>query len=107
LRNLEIETDKKDLTDSKYRAILQTMQTTLRIDDQIYRDAKAQAARLGITLTQFIEGALQERIKQSVNGGLAQGDAVAERNQIMEQLLLATAHFRAGQRPTREEMNER
>ena len=38
------------------------MQTTLRIDDTIYRQAKAEAAREGITLTKFIEEALQLRL---------------------------------------------
>jgi hypothetical protein len=38
------------------------MQTTLRIDDTIYRRAKAEAAREGITLTKFIEEALQLRL---------------------------------------------
>ncbi len=38
------------------------MQTTLRIDDAIYRQAKAEAAREGITLTKFIEEALRLRL---------------------------------------------
>jgi hypothetical protein len=38
------------------------MQTTLRIDPILYRDAKASAAREGITLTRFIESALQNRL---------------------------------------------
>jgi len=38
------------------------MQTTLRIDDAIYREAKSEAAREGITLTHFIEEALQLRL---------------------------------------------
>jgi hypothetical protein len=38
------------------------MQTTLRIDDTIYRQAKAEAAREGITLTRFIEEALRLRL---------------------------------------------
>lgn len=38
------------------------MQTTLRIDKSIYREAKAAAAREGISLTRFIEFALQSRI---------------------------------------------
>jgi len=60
-------------------------QMTLRIDDQLYREAKAQAARMGITLTRFIEDALRQRI------------AVIHR----------TARFRVGPHPTREEMNAR
>ena len=40
------------------------MQTTLRVDDEIYRQAKAEAAREGITLTKFIEEALELRLRQ-------------------------------------------
>jgi antitoxin component of RelBE/YafQ-DinJ toxin-antitoxin module len=39
------------------------MQTTLRIDDQLYREAKA-AAREGVTITRYIEKALQLKLKQ-------------------------------------------
>jgi len=39
------------------------MQTTLRINDGIYRQAKAEAAREGITLTRFIEEALALRLQ--------------------------------------------
>jgi len=83
------------------------MQTTLRLNDKVYRDAKAEAARLGVTLTQFIEDALQDRIRHVQSGLHGVSDPIAERNRIMEDLLLATAHFRVGQRPTRDEMNER
>jgi hypothetical protein len=38
--------------------------TTLRIDDNLYRRAKAEAAREGITLTRFIEEALELRLQQ-------------------------------------------
>jgi hypothetical protein len=38
------------------------MQTTLRIQDDLYREAKAQAARMGTTLTKFIEGSLEARL---------------------------------------------
>lgn len=38
------------------------MQTTLRIDDHLYREAKAQAAREGISMTRLFEDALQKRI---------------------------------------------
>ena len=38
------------------------MQTTLRVNPSLYRDAKAAAAREGITLTRFIESALQIRL---------------------------------------------
>jgi len=93
------------LTDLTNCGILLSMQTTLRINDDLYRKAKAVAARSGITLTRFIEEALQERIVRSQNGNRV--SEVSERNKIMESLLLSTAHFRVGPKPTREEMNER
>lgn len=37
------------------------MQTTLRIDDRIYREAKAEAAREGMTMTRFLEEGLRMR----------------------------------------------
>lgn len=40
------------------------MQTTLRIDDEIYRQAKARAAEEGVTLTQFLEEGLALRLAQ-------------------------------------------
>jgi len=81
------------------------MQTTLRIDDEVYRDAKVQAAREGATLTRFIEEALRERIARSATA-VASAE-VKERDRLMEALLKRTVHFRVGRRPTREEMNER
>jgi hypothetical protein len=39
------------------------MQTTLRIDDHLYREAKAQAAREGISMTRLFEDALRKRIQ--------------------------------------------
>lgn len=38
------------------------MQTTLRLDKDLYREAKAQAAKEDITLTQFIEDAIRMRL---------------------------------------------
>jgi len=83
------------------------MQTTLRIDDDIYRQAKAEAARRGVTMTRFIEESLQQSV-----AGLTTEDAkfeieIAERDQLMEELRKRTAHFRMGPKPTRDEMNER
>lgn len=83
------------------------MQTTLRIDDATYREAKAEAARLGLTLTRFIEEALRQRIASSRKGDAAQQSEIEERDRLMESLLRRTAHFRVGRKPTREEMNER
>jgi len=83
------------------------MQTTLRINHEIYREAKAVAARSGVTLTRFIEEALKDRIGWTQNSSSRLVDEVAERHQVMESLLLSTAHFRVGPKPTREEMNER
>lgn len=81
------------------------MQTTLRIDNEVYRAAKAQAASRGETITRFIEQALRERIAQSAGGAVTA--EVRERDRLMEALLKRTAHFRVGRRPTREEMNAR
>ena len=84
------------------------MQTTLRLNDSVYREAKAEAARRGLTVTRFIEDALRAQI---VRNGADQPDRrrqeIEERNRLMEELLQRTAHFRIGFRPTREEMNER
>jgi len=41
------------------------MQTTLRIEDRLYREAKAKAAREGVTLTRFIEEGLRLRLGES------------------------------------------
>ncbi|HEX9942307.1 MAG TPA: ribbon-helix-helix protein, CopG family [Thermoanaerobaculia bacterium] len=38
------------------------MQTTLRLDDELYRQAKARAAALGISLTKFLEEAIREHL---------------------------------------------
>ena len=40
------------------------MQTTLRIDDQLYREAKAEAARTGVTLTRFLEEGIRLRLEK-------------------------------------------
>ena len=39
------------------------MQTTLRLNDTLFREAKAEAAREGMTLTGFLEDALLLRIR--------------------------------------------
>jgi len=80
------------------------MQTTLRIEDQIYREAKADAARRGMTLTRYIEAALSDYSKK---GDATPDQEASERDQMMEALLRRTARFRVGRRPSREEMNER
>ena len=40
------------------------MQTTLRIDDEIYRRAKAKSGELGLSLTRFFEEAVEERLER-------------------------------------------
>ena len=40
------------------------MKTTLNLDDRVLKNAKAQAARDGITLTAFVEQALKARLLQ-------------------------------------------
>lgn len=41
------------------------MQTTLRLEDELYRQAKARAATLGISLTRFVEDAVREHLEAS------------------------------------------
>lgn len=93
------------LTDKTDVCRVLEMQTTLRINDEVYRDAKVQAAREGVTLTRWIEEALRERIARASAG--KDSAEVEERNQLMEAMLKRTARFRIGHRPTREEMSER
>jgi hypothetical protein len=86
------------------------MQTTLRINTRIFRQAKAAAAQEGVTLTKFIEEALEGRLRRGAtmerpNGSLER--EIAKRNRMMDALLRRTAHFRIGPRPSREEMNAR
>jgi hypothetical protein len=38
---------------------------TLRLDDALYREAKVEAARQGITVTRFIEQALRARLRRA------------------------------------------
>jgi hypothetical protein len=38
------------------------MQTTLRLDDDLYRQAKTRAAALGISLTRFLEEAVRQQL---------------------------------------------
>jgi hypothetical protein len=40
------------------------MQATLRIDDRLYREAKAEAAREGVSLTRFLEEGLRLRLEK-------------------------------------------
>lgn len=70
------------------------MQTTLRLDDDLYRQAKARAAELGVSLTRFLEDALRARLESTpvprqrssrlrlpvstARGGLAPGFATLE-----------------------------
>lgn len=38
------------------------MATTLRLNEALFREAKAEAARAGLTLTRFIEDALRQKL---------------------------------------------
>jgi len=64
------------------------MQTTLRIDDELYRRAKAEAAEQGMSMTKLVEEAIREHLDRpapsprrrrlrlpvsSATGGLAPG----------------------------------
>jgi len=85
------------------------MQTTLRLDDDLYRRAKAQAAEQGISLTRLVEEAIRERLDRpapsrrrrrlrlpvsSATGGLAPGFANLEE-------AIAAADLTADLRPPR------
>lgn len=72
------------------------MQITLRIDDTIYQQAKAEAAREDITLTKFIEKALRLQLghasttsgsHQSAAPGVGQRIQEAEGNAVRADLL--------------------
>jgi hypothetical protein len=43
------------------------MQTTLRIKNDLYRAAKARAALEGVTITKFIEDALEAKLQRGTN----------------------------------------
>lgn len=81
--------------------------TTLRIDESTYREAKAEAARRGMTVTRFIEEALRQTLSTTRSAAAVSQAEIEERDRLMEGLLRATAHFRVGPKPTRDEMNER
>jgi hypothetical protein len=42
------------------------MQTTLRLDDELFRRAKAQAAVAGVSLTKLVEEAIREHLEKPV-----------------------------------------
>ncbi|MGH2539917.1 MAG: YlcI/YnfO family protein [Actinomycetota bacterium] len=44
------------------------MRTTIRIDDSLYRAAKAQAARSGRSVSDLIEDAVREALQSKVDG---------------------------------------
>jgi hypothetical protein len=69
------------------------MQTTLRLDDEIFRQAKSQAAERGISLTRLVEEAIREHLAKpaprpgrgrvrlpvsTASGGLAPGFSTLE-----------------------------
>lgn len=51
-----------DLDTCQKAGQIPVMQTTLRLDDDLYRQAKARAAALGMSLTKFLEEAIRERL---------------------------------------------
>jgi hypothetical protein len=63
------------------------MRTTVRIDEMVYREAKAEAARLGMTLTRFVEEALRQRIAEFRQRDAARQREIEERNRLMDPLL--------------------
>ena len=76
------------------------MQTTLRVNPELYRDAKAAAAREGITLTRFIESALQTRLNLTARQAvvLPVFDSGADRNfDVMALIQAADADMAQGE----------
>ncbi len=74
--------------------------------DQLRRDTEryvreAQAATIAIEVNGQVVAMLEPAEQPAP---LAE---IAERDRLMDSLLKATAHFRVGTKPTREEMNER
>ena len=66
------------------------MQTTLRINDALYREAKAEAARQGVTLTRFLEEAVRLRLGHGLGNARAKlpvYDSGRPVNLSLEQLL--------------------
>ena len=63
------------------------MQTTLRIDDHLYRKAKAESARAGVSLTRFLEEGLRLRLEREV---LPRGGPHAFRTYAAEKVDLRT-----------------
>jgi hypothetical protein len=74
------------------------MQVTLQIDRELLQVAQSEAARLGMTLEDFVTDAIKRRCITTCPASAAE---VEERNRLMDELLKATAHFRIGERPTR------
>lgn len=85
----------------------EVMRTTLRFNDNLYREAKAEAARRGLTVTRFIEDALRAQLDRGEEEGEQRQQGIEEWNRLMDALLQRTAHFRIGPKATRKERNER
>jgi len=60
------------------------MQTTLQIDDAIYREAKAAAERKGVTLMEFIEEALRLMLGRATlkTGEMTEGESGLQREEF-------------------------
>lgn len=63
------------------------MQTTLRINDEIFRRAKSMAAHEGITLTKFIEEALFLRIGSAFETGKPETDQKTDEDKAGKSLV--------------------
>ena len=57
-----------------FQMIVSFIQTTLRIDDQLYREAKAEAVRAGLSLTRILKEGLRLRLeKMPLQSGATHG----------------------------------
>jgi len=54
--------------------IEKTVKTTIKLADKLWRDTKVFAARKGLKLTQVVEAALKEYIKEEEPKAKAQGE---------------------------------
>jgi hypothetical protein len=77
---------------------------SVEIDSELISRAAMRAARFNATVESYVEHALKDRLNQDDAKG---ADSTEEWVNRFEQLLTQTNHFRIGNLPTRDEMNQR
>ena len=76
---------------------------TVSVKDEVYRQARITAARMGTTVSAMVARYL---LTVTGNDEEKQRD-IEDRNKLMEELLRRSAGFSLGTTPTRSEMHER